>query len=127
MNKLAAILFSVWYLLATAGISVNVHYCLGRVASVKVYVAAQPCCCGYEETMHGCCSDTYLYMQVDQEQQSGEAYRPLPVVAGLAAPVAAPAPVMVQQVSGPKVPDMGAPPPQPVPHWLLNCSLVYYG
>lgn len=67
LKKALHTLFASYYLILSVGLSVSAHYCLGKVTSVSVIVAADPCACGAEESMP-CCDTETLTMSLEDEQ-----------------------------------------------------------
>lgn len=67
LKKTLHTLFASYYLILSVGLSVSAHYCLGKVTSVSVIVAADPCACGAEESMP-CCDTETLTMSLEDEQ-----------------------------------------------------------
>lgn len=61
---------SLFYLLITSGFVVNVHYCMGRLASVELGSKDSSVCgfCGMEENDFCCSTDEQIY-KVDNEHQ----------------------------------------------------------
>ena len=128
MKKLTVILFSFFYLFASAGITVNMHYCAGQVQYVEFLAANGKCCCADEGDTVSCCGDETFFFQLDNEQQTSQKVRVVPeqFVSGIAAVLNTTD--RFEPVS--KAIDferLDLPPPQRQPIWLLNCSLVYYG
>jgi hypothetical protein len=56
MKKILALFFAVLYMTTTSGIVLNVHYCKGKVSSVKVEnFTGSFCKCGKKVTSGSCC------------------------------------------------------------------------
>jgi hypothetical protein len=70
MKKAIAIILSSFYLLLSIGATVDVHYCGGKVSSVKVYASSHDCCCAKvsKSEMMDCCKDESTLVQLDGEQ-----------------------------------------------------------
>lgn len=49
------------------GVSLNLHYCGGKLASISIDLPGDKCCCG-EEGMKSCCSDASVSMAMDVDQ-----------------------------------------------------------
>ena len=64
-RKIANIFLAVLLLVATTGVTLNKHYCMGRLKSVAVFVSANPCDNGMEDPMP-CCKDTSEELKVDE-------------------------------------------------------------
>jgi hypothetical protein len=65
MKRALTICLSVIYLAMASGVVVNVHYCMGKVASVAIGHAETDRCgdCGMDNT--GCCKDEVIVVKVD--------------------------------------------------------------
>lgn len=68
MNRIGAFLFIGLYLLTSAGLTVNVHYCLGQLDSIQVFAPPPHCCCDDVPGMIGCCDNETYFFQLDEEQ-----------------------------------------------------------
>jgi len=68
MKRASLILFTAFYLMVSLGVSLNLHYCGGKLASVSIDLPGDKCCCGDEST-NSCCSDASLSMAMDVDQQ----------------------------------------------------------
>ncbi|MFW6370422.1 MAG: HYC_CC_PP family protein, partial [Bacteroidota bacterium] len=77
MKKIAAILFSMFYLLVTAGTAFSIHYCHGMVKDIEVFSHSQKSCCGPQACSTDCCEDVLIYVQLDDEQISKQNIRDL--------------------------------------------------
>lgn len=128
MRKLITILFSAFYLLASVGVWVNIHYCTGEVKSVKILANDPNCCCVDDEQSTGCCDDETFLFQLDKEDQISQNFRSFPDH-----PEKAITPFLnsfdnletIEKEAS--LEQLESPPPQKQLIWLLNCSLTYYG
>lgn len=68
-RRIANTFLAVLLLVATTGVTLNKHYCLGRLQSVAVFVNANPCDTGMEDPMP-CCEDTSEELKVDEMTKS---------------------------------------------------------
>ena len=68
-RKIANTFLAVLLLVGTTGVTLNKHYCLGRLQSVAVFVSAKPCDTGMEDPMP-CCEDTSEELKVDELTKS---------------------------------------------------------
>ncbi|MEL7587486.1 MAG: hypothetical protein AAGU19_12295 [Prolixibacteraceae bacterium] len=126
MNKLAAILISLFYLTVTVGLAVNAHYCHGELESVGLYGQTDDCCCGDVSGDGDCCHNVVQHITLDDEQAPGSRPDIQPQVFDL---------LITEDRSGDLPAGTGQPPfvstsdfsPADLPAWLLFCSLVYYG
>lgn len=56
MKKFFALILTVVYMAASSGVVVNVHYCMGKMASVRVdNFSGNQCKCGMKTSAKGCC------------------------------------------------------------------------
>jgi hypothetical protein len=56
MKKLLSLLLAVLYMTTSSGVVLNVHYCMGKIASVEVDNFRDTLCkCGKQETGAACC------------------------------------------------------------------------
>lgn len=71
MKKFAVICLALLYTVLTSGFTVNVHYCMGQIASVKWHTPADEACgiCGMTKK-HGCCQDEVKFCKVQEDHQS---------------------------------------------------------
>ena len=77
MEKLNTILFSIVYLLLTAGIQVVEHTCGGETsADVMPLAAEDPCGCGDMAEQDRCCTIEVVTIQLEDAQQGVEPPRP---------------------------------------------------
>jgi len=65
MKKAFVLFLALTYLAMVSGLILNVHYCMGKLASVKIGHPEDVRCpdCGMENT--GCCKDQVVVMKVD--------------------------------------------------------------
>ncbi len=127
MNRLAAIFLTGFYLIATIGVAINVHYCHGEVASVNVYFSADACACGKNMGKKHCCDDQTFIFQLEEDQRVSEAFAISFEVQSPVIPAASLELLLSpeeSQVLPIRSPD---PPPQRRPAWLLNQSFILYG
>lgn len=88
MKKAAIVILALLYLITTSGVVVNVHYCMGDVASVTYGHEEPESCgkCGMTEKA-GCCHSELSMVKLDdvhqqtiKTQESAKAIAELPVV-----------------------------------------------
>jgi hypothetical protein len=128
MKRFTAMFLTAIYLLASVGVAVNVHYCGGKVAFVKLYTGAN-CPCGDAMDEDGCCHDETVLFQLEDEQRSvshkfefnsqwaGLQVLEVPLVHD----------PLPEQPGNINLAFFNLPPPPDLPVWLTNCSLTYYG
>jgi hypothetical protein len=94
VKKITAILLALLYTAITSGFTVNLHYCMGKLASVKLASPSEECGkCGKTTTTDGCCKDKQQFCKVTVSHQGAKAQQ-TPVVSVLALHL----PVAVQTV-----------------------------
>lgn len=128
MQKVSLIFFTLFYTWASIGISINIHYCLGQLESVKVFADLRQCCCGDLEAITKCCDDESISIQLDDGQQASSSLEiNFPIFSHV---------IEVQPYQDPFIADsdesihadwLANPPPLLQPKWLMNCSLTFYG
>ncbi|MBN1183176.1 MAG: hypothetical protein JXB49_12860 [Bacteroidales bacterium] len=128
MKRITSILFSLFYLLVSAGIMVNFHYCHGTLASVKIFTDKGNCGCNSTMDNNGCCkNETYVVQLKDDQQASQNAViiPDLPVVDILVSETTSNSINKVFSINNLRFYDL--PPPERPSKFILNCSLTYYG
>lgn len=70
MKKTVIAILAVLYIVAASGIVVNLHYCMGRLASVEYGIDTHESCgkCGMKDTP-GCCETESKVVKVQDEHQ----------------------------------------------------------
>ena len=68
MKKAGAILLIFLLLVSIVGLSINTHYCGGKLAGISIYLPAT-CGCGNIEMPSDCCSNEQQILQLDEEYQ----------------------------------------------------------
>ena len=69
MKRPITILLLVCYLIPCFGVSVSIHYCGGKVASISVLPDSTPkCACGKRMMKSGCCKDKTVQIKTTGEQ-----------------------------------------------------------
>ena len=74
LKRAATILFSFVYLMATSGILVGQHLCMGRVKQIALFQKTEKKCCMSGEEHKGltpCCEDVWSLEKVEDDQQAG--------------------------------------------------------
>ncbi|MBC7875050.1 MAG: hypothetical protein H7Y01_13695 [Ferruginibacter sp.] len=72
MKKVTVIILMVCYLAVTAGVVINFHYCMDRLASAKLFEKKAKECgkCGmHTEDSNGCCRDEVKVVKMEDDQQ----------------------------------------------------------
>lgn len=75
MKKMLAICFAVLYTLITSGFTVNMHYCMGELASIDLHDSHNDSCgkCGMP-VKGDCCQDEAKLLKVDDSQLAAKAF-----------------------------------------------------
>lgn len=91
MKKAVIAILAILYVTVASGVVVNVHYCMGKIASVEYGYDNHDKCgnCGMAAAKkNGCCHTEYKLVKVDDDHRLAEAQMPF-----LAAPALLPVPV----------------------------------
>ena len=115
------------FLITSIGLTINVHYCGGKIQSVQLLLESPGCCCGEDREMNDCCTDQSFFVQLDTDQflsplQEIEfKYHQADLTSDLPRlvrdPVSADLPLFSTELRPPPNQDRR----------LLFCSLTYYG
>lgn len=65
-RKIANVFLAILLLVATTGVTLNKHYCMGRLKSVAIFASANPCSENGVPTPMPCCEDTSEQLKVDE-------------------------------------------------------------
>ena len=78
MKQFFAILFATLYITLTSGFAVNVHYCMGKLASVDLQEGPADHCgkCGKPAKGMDCCKDEFKFCKVTETHQAAKALQP---------------------------------------------------
>ncbi|WP_111599942.1 HYC_CC_PP family protein [Chitinophaga skermanii] len=90
MKKLLTILIAVLYTIITSGFTVNVHYCMGKIAEVKLQEPKHASCnkCGRADGKSNCCKHEVKYLKMANEHQVAKTQGDMqPLFAAIALPV----------------------------------------
>lgn len=70
MKQAVAFILAFLYLGLTSGLSVNIHYCMGKISEVKFESVSETACdnCGKEKM--NCCGHIYQLVKVNDEHQT---------------------------------------------------------
>jgi hypothetical protein len=71
MKKAIIVLLAILYVTVASGVVVNVHYCMGRIASVEYGYDDHDVCgkCGMSDQKKGCCHTEYKLIKLQDEHQ----------------------------------------------------------
>ena len=122
------ICFAVLYTLITSGFTVNVHYCMGELASIDLHESHDNSCSKCGMPVKGdCCQDEAKWLKVDDSQMAAQAFAGLthsiiaiPVTLQPAWLQTAP----VQPVLQAWVPHHAPPPGTAVPLFTRHCTFL---
>lgn len=74
MKKFAVILIAVLYTAITSGFTVNLHYCMGKLASIDMLQTPSDACnkCGKTDKGSDCCKNELKYCKVTEVHQAAK-------------------------------------------------------
>jgi hypothetical protein len=128
MRKAAIISFSLIYLLVITGIPLTLHYCHGKLESVKILSSAIDGCCGNEGMLKGCCKNIHYLLKAETDhQQVSQVYSITVYDSGQSIRWQIIENQMVLKIQIFPLTFDNLPPPDTIPIWLINNSLTYYG
>jgi hypothetical protein len=67
-----SIIFSIFYLTSTSGVSINAHYCGGKIKHISFFKHSEKNCCGKKKMSKNCCKDKAAYFKVKDNHQSND-------------------------------------------------------
>lgn len=67
LKKSAILLITFFYSVCVVGMSVNVHYCHGKISSVSLDFSKSDCCCEKDKKAKKCCSDKEVELKIDNK------------------------------------------------------------
>lgn len=75
MKKFTIAILAIIYFTMTSGIVFNVHYCRGKISSVKVDLLAKNLCgCKKKETKKGCCKTEHKLVKLEDNHKASAAH-----------------------------------------------------
>lgn len=95
-GKIANVVLAGVLLLSTIGITLNKHYCMGRLKSVAVYAHADSCTGSDEKDPMPCCQDVLQVLQVDDMAKAAFEFHLDATVEFLAVPLYALSPISTE-------------------------------
>jgi hypothetical protein len=124
-NVLRVVLFS-WYLLMGAGLSVQTHFCMDRLASIRFFAEKADSCA--DTCLLSCCYDLNQELRLEAAHVAADFQAAQPLFDWAELPLAAACcQILLPAAEAPlRLPDPGPPLPS-APRYLLHHSLVYYG
>jgi len=128
MKRIITIILSLFYITLSTGAMVNLHYCGGELANIKVNSHTQSCCCGIDDFNNSCCKDKDLTFELEIDQNSHivqniefqDAFLFSFVISGIR--------LLIDEDRGEEeILSYKLPSPKPEPLWLMNCTFTFYG
>lgn len=89
MKKLVVIILAFLHLSASAGVSMHMHYCMGKLADWDLSQKKSRVCgtCGMEKSgKNDCCKDEYKFVKNTNDQKAAESVFQLMQLADIALP-----------------------------------------
>ncbi|MBS1501836.1 MAG: hypothetical protein JST32_07225 [Bacteroidetes bacterium] len=71
LKKPAAIMLMLLYLVTATGFALNLHYCFGELASIKIDAPAKTCSKGLLASKGKCCRDKHFEIKVKDSHEPG--------------------------------------------------------
>lgn len=72
MKKILVLFLSIIYFIVSTGFIVNVHYCMGKVSTIKFEEPKQKCCC--KKKHKGCCKTEQKLVKLSSNSKLADAY-----------------------------------------------------
>lgn len=72
MKIFFSILFSIFYLTSTSGVTINAHYCGGKIKYITFNKSSEKRCCGKKKMSKNCCKDKATYLKIKDNHQSSD-------------------------------------------------------
>ena len=70
MKKFLAVVLTFFYLTVISGVTLHLHYCGGKIASVRMVLSeVHTCTCGSKAMKKGCCKNESLSVKIDVDQK----------------------------------------------------------
>lgn len=128
MKKFAVILIAVLYTAITSGFTVNLHYCMGKLASIDMLQTPSDACnkCGKTDKGSDCCKNELKYCKGTEVHQAAKTlHQDAPLAIDLQLPVnILPVPA-VSFTPAFAAYDHHAPPDgETIPLFLRNCTFL---
>ncbi len=131
MARLGVITFSLFYLLVSSGVVLNLHFCKGKIVDIAAFSDVKSCCakkksCGKEDMPGKCCHDETVVIQFDQWQVQGSSIT-LDLQGVFVADVLSQ--YDLDLVAEPQTKELfyDLPPPKPRDLWKIYNRLIFYG
>ena len=123
MKKAFIAILAVLYLAVASGVEMNIHYCMGEIASVEYGKSEKGLCgkCGME-SKKGCCEDETTFLKIQDSHQSSQLSWAFQVpVAELAVSPVLHSSFVYNSRSIITQPANGPPPGSHLPVYIKNC------
>ncbi|MEM0996165.1 MAG: hypothetical protein AAGN35_03760 [Bacteroidota bacterium] len=124
MKRILLTILPLYYLLATLGIGINVHYCGGKVGDVQLFASPESCC--DSETEDDCCHEEHVRFQLEDAQSFAQTAFKLHFTAAIIEPINPDVRLIVGDEAS-FVLATDHPPPQSPDRWRLYCAPLHYG
>jgi hypothetical protein len=128
MKKFAVILIAVLYTAITSGFTVNLHYCMGKLASVNMDHTPADVCnkCGKTDKGSDCCKNEFKFLKIAEVHQGAKTlYQDAPMAMDLQLPVSIlPAPAELSVPSFAAYYHHAPPEQEDIPLFLRNCTFL---
>jgi len=128
LKRISTILLSIVYLVLVTGISLNFHYCGGKLKSIAIQSKAEACCCGGDEMESNCCNNKQLLIQFHTDQKlivSNKISFELSEYIEIERPELKIENLLQSTTQNFLFFDI--PPPPKIAIWKSNCSYLFYG
>jgi len=127
VKKINAILLSLFLLVSTFGVSVEKHFCGGRLADVALFTGAG-CSCDGETEKNSCCHEEEQLIWMDLGQFSSSVQRvPIVVQQAILTYLEVTETLSGESSGVSTLHFYDPPPPESVPFYRMNCSFTFYG
>ncbi|MCK9402720.1 MAG: hypothetical protein M0Q26_04915 [Chitinophagaceae bacterium] len=131
MKKFVVIILAFMHLSASAGVTVHMHYCMGKLADWGLSNKESKLCakCGMEKTVkknNSCCKDEYTFIKDTTDQKTAESAVHLIQLAVVALPVHffEIASVTVSVINGDAFNSHGPPEAKSIAVYIRHCSFL---
>jgi len=128
MKRSVTIVFLSFYVLISLGLTINLHYCGGKLESLNLFGNTDSCCCGGEIMNKSCCENQVLHYEISDEQRVSQDNRIL-TIPSFDLDIQ---PIIDITLLNNEIEldfqrlENSTSPPFKNPFWILNCSLIYY-
>lgn len=78
MKRLLLFIFAIFYLGISSGVTLNYHYCKGKLAEVSLLYEESCSNCGKTDVPHPCCATETEFVKLSVDQDVADAFMQLP-------------------------------------------------